>query len=71
MTSVMMRNQNNAFVTGMLTGAAIGALMVVALSPQVREPVMEGMGAMVGGRMRKMMRRGSEMVGAMMPGDAT
>lgn len=67
-----MRNGNNAFVTGMLTGAAIGALMVVALSPQVREPVMQGMGA-IGNRMRRMTRRGmhmGDMLEAMMPGDA-
>lgn len=66
-----MRNGNNAFVTGMLTGAAIGALMVVAMTPQVRQPVMHSMGSM-GNRMRGMMGRANmgEMVEAMMPGDA-
>lgn len=69
MTSV--RNHNtDSFVTGMLTGAAIGALMVVALAPQVRGPMMNGMGQ-VGSRMRRMMRRGgTNMMEAMMPGDA-
>lgn len=66
-----MRNEGNGFLTGMMTGAALGALMVMALTPQVRGPMMQGMGAM-GGRMRKMTRRGTmaNMVEAMMPGDA-
>lgn len=65
-----MRNGNNGFVTGILTGAAIGALMVVALSPEVRGPMMQGMGSM-GKGMRRMMGRTNmgDMLGAMMPGD--
>ncbi|MFZ5826284.1 MAG: hypothetical protein ACOY94_18465 [Bacillota bacterium] len=66
-----MRNEGNGFLTGMMTGAALGALVVMAMTPQVRQPVMQGMGA-VGNRMRRMMRRGNmtNMVDAMMPGDA-
>lgn len=48
---------------------ALGAMVVLAIAPQVRQPMMDGMGQM-GGRVRKMMRGGADMVSAMMPGDA-
>ncbi|MFZ5814394.1 MAG: hypothetical protein ACOY93_03720 [Bacillota bacterium] len=66
-----MRNENNGFVTGMVAGAALGALMVMALTPQARRPVMEGMNRMMENRMmRRMVRRGGDMMEAMVPGDA-
>lgn len=56
--------RNNGFVSGMMAGMALGAMLLVALSPGVRHPMMAGMG-----RMGRMMRR-SDMMNAMMPGDA-
>ena len=67
-----MRNDN--FVSGMVTGVALGALVVLAMSPQVRRPVMDG-ASQVGNRMRKMWNRQGDQMGEMMenmmPGDAT
>ncbi|HWI65200.1 MAG TPA: hypothetical protein VNT75_25500, partial [Symbiobacteriaceae bacterium] len=66
------RLRNDNFVSGMVTGVALGALVVLAMSPQVRRPVMEGANQL-GGRMRKMWnRQGNQMAEAvdnMMPGD--
>ncbi len=62
-----MRNQNG-FLSGMLAGLALGSLVVIALTPQVRGPVMEGMGEM-GERMSGMGRMWRRGMGAMMPGD--
>lgn len=61
--------QNNSFVSGMMAGMALGAMMVIAMNPQVRQPMTQGMGQM-GRRMQKMMGTGADMVSAMMPGDA-
>lgn len=66
-----MRN-NDGFMSGMVAGLALGAVMVMALTPSVRRPVIQG-ATEWGGRMRKMMnRRGDQMMDAveeMMPGD--
>lgn len=43
--------------------------MVVALTPQVRQPVMYGMGRM-GSRMRRVWNDGADMLNDMMPGQA-
>lgn len=65
-----MRNDN--FVPGLLTGVALGALVVLSMSPQVRGSAMDTASNM-GGRMRKMWnRQGKEMADAvqeMVPGD--
>jgi|GEM_PF-2031334 len=66
------RNQNG-FMSGMMAGLALGSLLVIALTPQVRSTVMEGMGQMgtrMTGGMGRMWRRGSDMMSEMMPGDA-
>lgn len=60
--------RNNGFMTGIMAGAALGALMVLALSPQVRGPVMQGAGDM-GDRMRKMWRRTGNRMEELPPGD--
>lgn len=60
---------NNAFISGMMAGVALGAMMVVALTPQVRQPVVQGMGRM-GSRMRRAWNDGAERLSDMMPGDA-
>lgn len=60
--------RNNGFVSGILTGMALGALIVMAVTPQVRSPMMEGAGEL-GDRMRRMMRRGENMMDDMMPGE--
>ncbi|HWI53130.1 MAG TPA: hypothetical protein VNT01_13400 [Symbiobacteriaceae bacterium] len=61
-----MRSDN--FVSGMLTGAALGALVVLAMAPQVRRPMMDGAMDM-GTRMKKMWKRNDmgEMVENMVP----
>lgn len=64
-----MRN-NDGFMAGVIAGVALGALMVAAFTPQVRQPMMEGAGQL-GNRMRKMWNRGGDMMEDMMPGDAT
>lgn len=56
--------RNDGFWTGILTGAAIGALMMVAMSPGLRRPVMRGAGEM-GDRMRGMWNRGAAATEAM------
>lgn len=63
-----MRNDN--FVSGMVTGVALGALVVLAMSPQVRRPVMDG-ASQLGNRMRKMWKRSdaADMMENMVPGD--
>jgi gas vesicle protein len=61
--------RNDGFLTGMLAGVALGALVAVAMNPQTRRPMMEGMGEFRS-RMRKMMRRGGRMVEFMMPDEA-
>jgi len=55
-------------MTGILTGVAIGALLAMAMSPQIRRPVMDGASRM-GDRMSKMWRRGQNQAQEMMPGD--
>jgi gas vesicle protein len=62
--------RNDGFVSGVLTGVALGALMVVALSPDTRRPIMQGANQL-GGQMRKLMRRGTQQMAEMMPGDLT
>lgn len=64
-----MRN-NDGFVSGMVAGVALGALVMLAMTPQVRGPVMDATGQL-GGRMRKMWRRGDNMMEEMMPGETT
>lgn len=44
---------NGAFISGMLAGLALGAILVVALTPQTRQPVMQGINRM-GRGMRRM-----------------
>ncbi len=60
--------RNDGFVTGMMTGVAIGALMVMAMSPDMRRPVVRGAG-MMGERMRKMWNRSVDAVEDMVPED--
>jgi hypothetical protein len=48
--------RNNGFMSGVITGAALGALIVIAMSPQVRTPAIDGASEM-GNRMRKMWKR--------------
>lgn len=64
--------RNNGFMTGVIAGAALGALFVVMMAPNAREPLMDGAGQL-GNRMRKMWRRADmgkvgEMVQQAMPG---
>ncbi|HYF95927.1 MAG TPA: hypothetical protein VD969_27255 [Symbiobacteriaceae bacterium] len=65
--------RNDSFVSGMVTGVALGALVVLAMSPQVRRPMIDG-ASQWGSRMRKMWNRSGnqmgEMVENMVPGDA-
>lgn len=56
--------RSDGFWTGVMTGAAIGALMMVAMSPDLRRPVMRGAGD-VGDRMRGVWRRGADATEAM------
>lgn len=60
---------NNSFMSGMMAGLALGAIMVIALTPQVRQPMAQSMGSM-GSRMRRVWHDGADMVSAMMPGNA-
>lgn len=60
--------RNDGFVTGMVAGLVVGAVMVMAMSPGVRQPVMESAGKM-SRRMRKMWRRGANAADEMMPED--
>lgn len=62
----MMRNEG--FASGMLTGLALGALMVMVVSPRIRRPMMAGMGE-VGERVRGMVKQGARTAEQMMPGD--
>jgi gas vesicle protein len=57
---------NDRFVTGLMTGVALGALVAMAMSPQVRGPVMNG-ASELGERMQKMWRKKGDMVEEMMP----
>ncbi|HYF79443.1 MAG TPA: hypothetical protein VD973_20245 [Symbiobacteriaceae bacterium] len=57
---------NDRFVTGLMTGVALGALVALAMSPQVREPMMNG-ASELGNRMQKMWRKKGEMMEDMMP----
>ncbi len=59
---------NGAFVSGVLAGVALGAILVVALTPQTRQPVMQGMSRM-GRGMRRMWNDGVDAMAAAMPGD--
>lgn len=60
--------RNDGYVTGMVTGAAIGALIVMAMTPDIRRPVMRGADVM-GDRMRKMWNRGADAAEDMVPED--
>lgn len=60
--------RNDGFVTGLMAGMALGALMLVAMTPQLRGPAMEGAEEM-GDRMRGMWKRGAHAVEATMAGD--
>lgn len=59
---------NGAFVSGVLAGVALGAILVVALTPQTRQPVMQGMSRM-GRGIRRMWNDGVDAMAAAMPGD--
>lgn len=48
--------RNEGLVTGMIAGAALGAIVVMAMTPDLRRPVMRTAGD-VGDRMRKMVNR--------------
>lgn len=52
---------NGAFVSGVLAGIALGAILAVALTPQARQPVMQGMSRM-GRGMRRMWNDGVDAV---------
>ena len=55
-------------MTGVIAGAALGALMVMMMAPDSRQPIMDGAGRL-GNRMRKMWKQGGEQVQEMMPTD--
>ena len=59
---------NGAFISGVLAGLALGAILVVALTPQTRQPVMQGMSRM-GTGMRRMWNDGVDAVADAMTGD--
>jgi hypothetical protein len=59
---------NDGFMSGMVAGLALGALVVMAAMPQTRRPVMRGANEL-GNRMTKMWRRRGEMMEEMLPGD--
>ncbi|MEW8979998.1 MAG: hypothetical protein AB2385_16550 [Symbiobacterium sp.] len=63
-----MRYNNGAFISGILAGMALGAILVIALTPQTRQPMMQGMGRM-GQQMRRMWRDGVDAVADAMPGE--
>lgn len=67
-----MRYNNGAFISGILAGVALGAILVIALTPQTRQPMMQEMGRM-GNRMRRMWREGvdtmADAVADAIPGD--
>lgn len=68
-----MRNNNNnneGFMSGLLTGVALGAMVVMAMSPQVRRPMVNG-ASQLGNRMQKMWRRNDRAMDQMVPGDLT
>jgi len=48
--------RNEGLVTGMIAGAALGAMVVMAMTPELRKPVIRTAGDM-GDRMRKMVNR--------------
>ena len=52
---------NDRFVSGMLAGVALGALVVLAMSPQARGPMMNG-ASQLGNRMRNMWGKRDEMM---------
>lgn len=56
-----MRNNGNGFVSGMMAGMALGAMAVMAISPQMRRSMMKGAGQMGGQMTRMMRRRGNQM----------
>jgi gas vesicle protein len=60
--------RNDGMMTGLLAGAALGALVVLAMSPRMRRPMMNQMGD-VGDRMRGVWRRGARAMEDVMPGD--
>lgn len=63
--------RNDGFVSGMAAGLALGAVIVLALTPSTRRPVIDG-ATQLGGRMRKLMGNGGQLMDAveeMMPGD--
>jgi len=49
---------NEGFWTGMIAGAAVGAMIMMAVSPDLRRPMMRNAGEM-GDRMRGAWRRGA------------
>jgi gas vesicle protein len=57
--------RNNGLVTGMIAGAAIGAMVVMAMTPELRKPVIRTAGDM-GDRMRKMVNRRADQAEQMM-----
>jgi hypothetical protein len=62
--------RNGGFTSGMLAGFALGSLIVLAMTPQVRVPMMDGAGEMgnrMGSRMRRMWRKGADMADDMIP----
>lgn len=60
--------RNDGMMTGLLAGAALGALVVLAMSPRMRRPMMNQMGDM-GDRMRGVWRRGARTMEDVMPTD--
>ncbi len=64
--------RNDGFASGMAAGLALGAVIVLALTPSTRRPMIQG-ATQLGGRMRKMMGNGGsqlmDAVEEMMPGD--
>lgn len=61
--------QQASFLSGMVAGIALGAIIAMALSPQARRPVVESFNTM-GDRMRRMMRGTADVASAVIAGDA-
>ena len=56
--------RNDGFASGMAAGLALGAVIVLALTPSTRRPMIQG-ATQLGGRMRKMMGNKGMMKGLM------
>ncbi|MGE5676050.1 MAG: hypothetical protein ACM3XM_19605 [Mycobacterium leprae] len=65
--------RTSSFMTGVIAGAALGALMVMMFDVDARRPIMQSAGWMregagkMGNRMQRMWRRSGQMADRMMP----